>query len=85
MLSKLIGLEARIISQDGDNVCNKGPCISSPCLNSGTCKPVSNETDSFQCTCLPGYTGHLCEENVDECSYPGKFIIMHYNSILVLS
>ncbi|XP_022095362.1 uncharacterized protein LOC110981781 [Acanthaster planci] len=36
-----------------------------PCLNSGTCIDGVN---TYSCSCLPGYTGTLCEINIDECA-----------------
>ena len=33
-------------------------CESNPCTNGGTCV---NHVNRFQCTCLPGYSGVLCE------------------------
>uniref|UniRef100_A0A1W7RAV2 Cadherin EGF LAG seven-pass G-type receptor 2 n=1 Tax=Hadrurus spadix TaxID=141984 RepID=A0A1W7RAV2_9SCOR len=44
------------------------PCFSSPCLN-GVCHNISEVI--FKCRCNPGYSGDLCETDVDECSaYP---------------
>lgn len=41
-------------------------CESAPCLNNGTC---IDKIDSFQCNCnSTGYTGYLCQTNIDECS-----------------
>ena len=34
-------------------------CISSPCLNGGTC--VNVLFDGFRCTCAIGFSGKLCE------------------------
>ncbi|XDV49612.1 hypothetical protein PO909_018826 [Leuciscus waleckii] len=39
-------------------------CVSEPCLNNGSCTDLFN---LFACTCVPGWTGERCEENVDEC------------------
>ena len=33
-------------------------CESNPCRNGGTC---IEEVDSYNCNCVPGYTGHDCE------------------------
>ncbi|XP_053372931.1 fibropellin-1-like [Mercenaria mercenaria] len=41
------------------------PCLSSPCKNNGTCH--SNEA-LFTCTCMAGYTGNVCETDIDECA-----------------
>lgn len=49
------------------------PCASSPCLNGGTCIPskYSSASERFECKCLAGYAGLLCERQaVDTCSLP---------------
>ena len=33
-------------------------CASSPCLSSGICSDLVN---GFLCTCIPGYTGAICQ------------------------
>ena len=71
----MTGLQSQIISQEGNNLCDEGVCVSSPCMNYGQCYPLYNETNSFECSCPPGYTGRLCEENVDECGYNGMSFI----------
>ncbi|XP_068222449.1 protein crumbs isoform X2 [Palaemon carinicauda] len=40
-------------------------CLSSPCLNGGTCSDGEN---SYSCTCPQGYSGDSCEVNNDDCS-----------------
>ncbi|XP_042205015.1 protein crumbs-like [Homarus americanus] len=57
-------------------------CASYPCLNGATCLERSNLTlyeldifsnftyetaGGFVCECIPGFTGDLCEINIDEC------------------
>jgi hypothetical protein len=43
-------------------------CISTPCLNGGSCIDGVN---SHSCLCLPGFTGDNCQTNINECSsYP---------------
>lgn len=39
-------------------------CVPEPCLNNGSCTDLFN---LFSCTCVPGWTGERCQENVDEC------------------
>ena len=34
------------------------PCLSSPCLNQGTC---TSHQDHYRCVCQPGFTGQDCE------------------------
>lgn len=39
-------------------------CQSSPCLHGGSCRDSYN---SYQCSCLSGWSGTHCEINIDEC------------------
>ncbi|XP_071129047.1 uncharacterized protein [Mytilus edulis] len=36
----------------------------SPCQNGATC---FNQAGGFHCNCKPGYTGSLCQHNIDDC------------------
>ncbi|TKS78021.1 Protein crumbs -like protein 1 [Collichthys lucidus] len=38
-------------------------CLSSPCLNGATCL---DRLDHFQCECVPGFSGTLCESKKEE-------------------
>ena len=40
-------------------------CWSKPCLSDTTCE---DNVDSYICHCWPGYTGALCETDINECS-----------------
>ncbi|XP_018084205.1 brevican L homeolog isoform X1 [Xenopus laevis] len=40
-------------------------CYPNPCGNGGTC--IDEEDGDFLCLCLPGYTGKICEINVEKC------------------
>ena len=42
------------------------PCKQNPCKNSAKCTQVTS-SNNFTCSCNPGFTGQLCETNVDEC------------------
>ncbi|ELK35967.1 Inactive serine protease PAMR1, partial [Myotis davidii] len=46
-------------------------CSSSPCFHDGTC--LIDQTGSYRCACLAGYTGRRCENLIEErnCSDPG--------------
>uniref|UniRef100_A0A1X7UPV7 Uncharacterized protein n=1 Tax=Amphimedon queenslandica TaxID=400682 RepID=A0A1X7UPV7_AMPQE len=39
-------------------------CVSSPCKNNATC---IGDSANFTCTCLPGFTGTLCETELTGC------------------
>ncbi|XP_049806323.1 protein crumbs [Schistocerca nitens] len=40
------------------------PCNANPCENNGTCH-VQDKT--YKCSCLPGFEGHRCEIDIDDC------------------
>uniref|UniRef100_A0A8C4EBL8 Neurogenic locus notch homolog protein 1 n=1 Tax=Dicentrarchus labrax TaxID=13489 RepID=A0A8C4EBL8_DICLA len=40
------------------------PAPTDPCSNGGLCK---DEVHGFLCTCLPGFRGTKCEEDINEC------------------
>ncbi|XP_077973714.1 sushi, von Willebrand factor type A, EGF and pentraxin domain-containing protein 1-like isoform X2 [Styela clava] len=40
-------------------------CFAKPCKNSASC---SGHGTTFTCTCQPGYSGDVCEIDIDECS-----------------
>ncbi|XP_030245298.1 fat-like cadherin-related tumor suppressor homolog isoform X2 [Drosophila navojoa] len=43
-----------------------GVCGTQPCLNSGICRDIGN--DSFKCICHARFSGELCEIDLDPCS-----------------
>lgn len=42
------------------------PCVSAPCLNGATCTNITATT--FNCTCVPGWSGTTCQTNINECA-----------------
>ena len=47
---------------------NIDECVSSPCVNQGTCHDLVN---GYRCECEAGFTGRTCDTNIDECnSFP---------------
>ncbi|KAJ8300989.1 hypothetical protein KUTeg_022508, partial [Tegillarca granosa] len=40
-------------------------CASQPCRNGGTCHALQ---DGYQCSCVAGYKGDTCTEDIDECA-----------------
>uniref|UniRef100_A0AAY4B7T8 Delta-like protein n=1 Tax=Denticeps clupeoides TaxID=299321 RepID=A0AAY4B7T8_9TELE len=77
--SNVCGPHGRCISQPGGNfscACQPGftgmycheninDCVSSPCVNGGTCV---DGVGSFKCICPDGREGRLCELDVNECN-----------------
>jgi cubilin len=45
------------VAQSGTN-CNSSPCVHGSCITSG---------NTFSCICSPGYTGTLCDQEINEC------------------
>jgi hypothetical protein len=41
-------------------------CLSSPCINGGTC--VGSTSNGWSCVCASGFSGSDCSANVDECA-----------------
>ena len=39
--------------------------VNNPCLNKAECFPL--EEGGVECRCAAGFTGVLCEENIDDC------------------
>jgi len=39
-------------------------CDSNPCKNGATC---TDHIDGFNCSCVAGYTGNMCETGMAEC------------------
>lgn len=52
------------------------PCLSqTTCANNGTCLTNYDiKSFGYTCQCLPGFTGQMCEINLDDCiSHPCKY------------
>ncbi|XP_067038686.1 uncharacterized protein [Acropora muricata] len=45
----------------------RNPCNSSPCIKNATCRPSFLDDDSYTCVCPAGFTGAMCNEDIDEC------------------
>lgn len=68
IMSPLSSLE--IVSTSVGQTCEVdiNECVKSPCRNGGVCV---NSMGGFQCRCNPGFTGDLCETDIDDCT-PSK-------------
>ena len=53
----------------GENCTVLTLCDPDPCQNGATCteRLHSNGTEYFNCDCLPGYKGTICDEDINEC------------------
>ena len=53
----------------GENCTVLTLCDPDPCQNGATCteRLHSNGTEYFDCECLPGYNGTICDEDINEC------------------
>lgn len=52
-------------------------CRKSPCKNGARC---TNSQGSYTCKCKPGYSGHNCQTDIDDCS-PSEFFLLNINSL----
>jgi len=50
------------VYRGAENACSKKPC-----QNNATCQAGFTDRD-YQCLCIPGFTGHDCENDIDECT-----------------
>ena len=48
----------------GTNYNRRDYCFGVNCSENGDC---SDNEDSFECICKPGFTGELCQTNIDDC------------------
>ena len=60
---KLLRLKSYVLISDNSNknilaMTDINECDPAPCQNDAVC---NDETDSYSCTCVPGYAGILCE------------------------
>ncbi len=40
-------------------------CVRNPCTNGGVCE---NQRGGFKCRCNPGFSGDLCQNDIDDCA-----------------
>ncbi|CAG9817889.1 unnamed protein product [Phaedon cochleariae] len=56
---------ARVGGSNGVGVAEgMGACADNPCANGGSCGAYKGY---FNCTCPPGFTGKVCQINIDDC------------------
>ncbi|KAM7540909.1 hypothetical protein Aperf_G00000025061 [Anoplocephala perfoliata] len=53
------------------SVCQlRSPCIDSQCVHAHKCTQLATASHGgikHECLCLPGWTGELCDQNIDDC------------------
>ncbi|PVD23652.1 hypothetical protein C0Q70_16925 [Pomacea canaliculata] len=55
----------------GRNCEESKTCADNPCLNNGNCSPIRvATTETFYCSCPPGFTGGLCESVITTTTIP---------------
>lgn len=69
-----VALHARLIPfahNDSGARCSEdvNECKKNPCKNGGRC---INSQGSYTCICQPGYSGHNCQTDIDDCT-PSEF------------
>ena len=69
-------LEMHVINSTGENVCSPSACSPNPCLNEGMCSESNTTSDGYTCTCLDGWSGTICESDIDECATGELVVIM---------
>lgn len=64
-MNAITNQQASVTGINSTSTCSSDPCHPNPCVN-GTC----NVTDdgSFKCTCVPGFIGDTCNEDLNECN-----------------
>ncbi|CAH2050484.1 unnamed protein product, partial [Iphiclides podalirius] len=59
--------DSLVVAIENVRDCQSNPCMSMPCKNEATCKPLDGSATEYTCVCPVGFQGANCDERLDPC------------------